>query len=69
MRGMRRGNPRWFLGQRGFYGNVFINNRSSVVFLIFLFGLIISLIMGKVELVLGWTAVFLVLWFLGFLRI
>ncbi len=69
MRGIRRCNPRWTGGQRNFYGSAFINNRSSVVFLVFFLGLIITLIMGRIELVLGWTAVFLVLWFLGFLRI
>ncbi|MEO1784612.1 hypothetical protein V4762_05995 [Thermodesulfobium sp. 4217-1] len=69
MRGIRRCNPRWVGGQRSFYGSAITSSRSSVLFLIFFLGLIVSLIMGRVELVLGWTAVFLLLWFLGFLRI
>lgn len=69
MRGFGRRSSRWVGGQRNFYGNTFINNRPSVVFLVFFLGIIVSLITGRVELLFGWTAIFLVLWFLGLLRI
>ncbi|WP_108309853.1 hypothetical protein [Thermodesulfobium acidiphilum] len=69
MRGIRRGNPRHIGWHRYPYGNTFISDRSSIVLLIFFIGLIISLVMGKIELVVGWTIVFLFLWFLRFFRL
>jgi hypothetical protein len=69
MRGIGRRCSRWIGGQRGFYGSTLIRSRISVVYLIFFLGIIISLVTGRIELVLGWTAVFLVLWLLGFIRI
>jgi hypothetical protein len=69
MRGIGRRGSRWIGGQRGFYGSTLMRSRISVVYLIFFLGIIISLVTGRIELVLGWTAVFLVLWLLGFIRI